>query len=321
MWRLANGRISDAWSDIAAIHRWSRLIGKDRTLVEQTVSISIDSIADQATLAVLDSPKLSADLARQIHHDLASLGERQPMADSLAGIERLAILSAVVNLYQGNIHGLGISSGQGLFFKLVDWNVVLRKLNLHFDALSAAARLADWTARKRALEAHEVRLKEIVQSIEQRRGVGGLPAWKLRSEIVGDMFVALLLPATSAACAIEDRANTQRTLTKLAAAIAVYRAEHGEYPQLLDTLVPEIVDKMPVDLYHDNPFVYRRTNNGYVLYSRGPNGRDDRGYDAKDSPSINLPPDADDLSIRLPLPKLEFPKRAKPEATAEEPTP
>jgi hypothetical protein len=308
MWHVANRRNSDAWRDISAVYRWSKLIGHDRTLVEQLVSIEIESVANRATLALLESRDTSADLARQIFKDLQAMGMRQSIANSLTGVERIANLSALLSIRDGNSDELGANPVDGVFLKAVDWNVALRKLNGHYDELSSAAKVPNWAARQQALDAHEERLKEIEQSIDKRRALSGMQAWKLRSEITGDIYVVLMLPATSAVCAAEDRANTQRTLTKLAAAIAIYRAAHGECPDSLQALVPDILDKVPADLYHENAFEYRRTNDGYLLYSRGPNGRDDRGHDAKESQAIDIPPDADDIAIRFPRPKLELPK-------------
>ena len=56
----------------------------------------------------------------------------------------------------------------------------------------------------------------------------------------------------------EDRANTTLDLTQLAAALAVYRAEHGEYPTSSMNSSPTCSPQLPVDLYHAKPFIYHR---------------------------------------------------------------
>ena len=62
-------------------------------------------------------------------------------------------------------------------------------------------------------------------------------------------------------------------------ALQAYRAEHGEYPGSLNGLVPEILPQMVDDPFNNQggPFVYRRTEDGYSLYSLGQNRRDDGG--------------------------------------------
>jgi hypothetical protein len=116
---------------------------------------------------------------------------------------------------------------------------------------------------------------------------------------------------------VEDRAFTKLELRRLAAALAVYRAEHGQYPDTLDELTPEIVPQLPLDLYSDQPFIYRRDadGQGYVLYSVYLNGVDDGGTDWRgeivkeqwvDPPHV--PVDQSDLVIRLPVPPLKLPR-------------
>jgi hypothetical protein len=122
--------------------------------------------------------------------------------------------------------------------------------------------------------------------------------------------------------AAQDRANAKLDLVRLAAALAVYRAEKGSYPHNLDELVPGVVASLPVDLYTAKPFQYRRIGDGYLLYTAGPNGQDDGGSNEQmgvyegDNPNdfsdseaetmrekIRL--GADDFAIRVPRPSAK----------------
>jgi hypothetical protein len=109
-------------------------------------------------------------------------------------------------------------------------------------------------------------------------------------------------------------------LTRLAAALAVFRAEHGNYPAKLDDLTPTILKSLPVDLYNAQPYIYRRNADGYILYSTGSNGEDDGGsneflemfegrylYDLVKSTTTKavIGTGADDISIRVPRPPLK----------------
>ena len=72
--------------------------------------------------------------------------------------------------------------------------------------------------------------------------------------------------------------RTQNALLTVALALRAYRLEHGTYPASLDALVPSYLPAVP-----DDPFAlssllhYRRTKQSYVLYSVGPDGKDDGG--------------------------------------------
>jgi hypothetical protein len=60
-------------------------------------------------------------------------------------------------------------------------------------------------------------------------------------------------------------------------AIRLFENDHGEAPKKLDDVVPQYLSTALEDPYCGNPLVYRRTNEGYVLYSVGPDGRDNGG--------------------------------------------
>ena len=62
---------------------------------------------------------------------------------------------------------------------------------------------------------------------------------------------------------------------------------HGEYPETLDALVPQFVEKLPHDIIGGQPLHYRRTDppsqssgaasGKFLLYSVGWNEKDDGG--------------------------------------------
>ena len=61
------------------------------------------------------------------------------------------------------------------------------------------------------------------------------------------------------------------------------KAEQGEYPEKLETLLPKFAPTLPTDIYTGQPFHYRRTADGqFMLYSFGPNEKDDGGVKGDD---------------------------------------
>jgi hypothetical protein len=61
------------------------------------------------------------------------------------------------------------------------------------------------------------------------------------------------------------------------AAIRRYVLAEGSPPESLAVLVPKYLSAVPQDPFGDGPLVYRRTADGYLLYSVGANGTDDGG--------------------------------------------
>jgi len=64
---------------------------------------------------------------------------------------------------------------------------------------------------------------------------------------------------------------------------------HEQYPETLSQLVPEFLDKLPTDPSSGKPLVYRRDGCGFIVYSVGPNMKDDGGKEpAKDADTEDI---------------------------------
>jgi hypothetical protein len=92
-----------------------------------------------------------------------------------------------------------------------------------------------------------------------------------------------------------DRAHQTEDNLSVAIALARYQRAHKRYPKNLEALAPKYLAQIPQDIFSGKALIYHPTNNGYLLYSVGINGKDEggRGYDDK--------PPGDDLSVRMPL--------------------
>jgi hypothetical protein len=82
----------------------------------------------------------------------------------------------------------------------------------------------------------------------------------------------------------------------LAFALAAYRADRGTYPAKLAELVPKYVAEVPKDIFIAADLHYRLEGGGYLLYSVGPNGKDDGGKGTDDRKQGE---DWDDIAVRI----------------------
>jgi hypothetical protein len=62
----------------------------------------------------------------------------------------------------------------------------------------------------------------------------------------------------------------------IAAAIEIHRRANGQYPESLESLRPYFV-RLPIDPFTGKPFIYRRQGADYILYSCGPDQKDNGG--------------------------------------------
>jgi hypothetical protein len=89
----------------------------------------------------------------------------------------------------------------------------------------------------------------------------------------------------------------QAELRTALAALAVerYRLAHGGWPKALGDLVPASITEVPSDPHNGQPLRYRRTEDGVVVYSVGPDGIDDHGALSR----VAAPPSGTDVGFRL----------------------
>jgi len=88
----------------------------------------------------------------------------------------------------------------------------------------------------------------------------------------------MLFPAFGNAVKKFAYAQSSVDLARVAIALERYRLAHGDYPDSLDALAPQFIEKIPHDVIGGQPLHYRLTDDGqFVLYSVGWNERDDGG--------------------------------------------
>jgi hypothetical protein len=338
MLHLGEGRTAEAWHDLLAIHRWARLITQAQFIIDQLVAIAVDGIACAGTNVLLSMGNLTPDLARDIQRQLADLAPSSRTAESMNFGERIYFLDATL---AGKRKGMGkflandLSSREKkpfafeiLNFVSANWNTALVDGNRWHDQLAAICLLPTHSERLLSLN----RLSGEFQQCEYRLSnpfawIAGALSFSRRSKMLANRIIAAMTSSFPMFLLAEANGRTRLQLTQLAAALAVYRAEHGIYPEALEKLVPATIPSLPTDLYNGKPFLYQRDAAGYLLYSAGANGIDDGGSNDiygtgilhgrdlpwNDDPATEklrqqIPAGADDISIRLPTPPFKLPE-------------
>ena len=88
----------------------------------------------------------------------------------------------------------------------------------------------------------------------------------------------MLFPAISATVRKIAAIQSSIDLARVACALERYRLAHGDYPETLGSLSPQLIEKVPHDIINGQPLHYRRTDGGqFILYSVGWNETDDGG--------------------------------------------
>jgi hypothetical protein len=328
MWHIGEDQPAEAWQDLIAIHRLSRLLGKSPFLVEHAISFNVAAIACEGTAALLGQDSLTNHQSELVLHDLMFLDSFSNVDDGLNS-DRLMYLDCIIHMHSGTL-----TEAPRIGLLSANWNQALRDGNKWHDRIIGATRITNYIDRKQALDAIEsdLRLLETTKAKDLR--FRNLLSRQSRSEVFSANFVSRMMPNFHAVMRSQDLANTLLDLIRVAAALAVYRAEQGEYPAALDALVPNILVELPTDLYTIQPFRYKRAEDSYLLYSVGENGIDDGGsheqynkLQGRDIAEVDesepqdwgskIPADADDISIRVPRPAFKLPEFESPPDVAD----
>jgi hypothetical protein len=295
-------RFDEAWQDLLACHRLGRLVGRGGSLIEGLVGLAIEQLACAADLVLIEHSRPDAKQVQTYVRELRALPPLPAMADQMELGERFMMLDTILMVSQSGLGGLDGGSGDDLLTTLmlrnINWDTALKTANEWYDRIAAAMRIKDRPERTRQLSALAGELTDLKKNSKPGRwssmkiilGGSRLEAGKR----VSGILVSALMPAFRKVQAASDRAEQSQRNLQVAFALAAYRHDHGRYPQKLAELAPKYLAQVPDDLFTGKGVVYKPDGKGYLMYSLGPNGKDEDGRGFFDQPA------GDDLRVRVP---------------------
>lgn len=295
MLKIGSGDLEGVWNDLLAMHRLGRLIAQGPTLIDALVGIAIDNMACTSDQILAQHEKMTGKLAQRIQQQLAALPPVGDIVECLNFGERLVYLDLaqyVARSPQEAVSALKIMIGEygdsakwvekngALLKKLakevpVDWNEVMRRGNIWFDRIVAAAHEPDYKQREKSLKKLFAEFEETHKLLSDLSALAkSLPAnekgrKRLAAKHVANSMAALLTPAVNACTNAATRSRSWNKAARLAFALAAYRHQHGGYPTKLDQLTPNFIDKIPTDPL-GNDILFASDAKGYSLTIRDP---------------------------------------------------
>jgi len=320
MLQLHEGQIDEAWQDLAACYRFARLKTQGPFVLDQILATAYNDMAFVGNAALAGHEGLSAKQARRFAADLQQLAPPPQMADVLDAGERFFELDALHTIARQDPKYLDLfgvmrdESWCDALRKLttdprMDWDEVLRLANAGQTELVDALRTMT-CAQRRAF------LKREFRKANRRGRKASSPAAVKRvlaegtspKRLAEHLFRFLSSPGVLSSdrhfiyTAIE-RIEMQTEIGRLAFCLAAYRCEHDAYPETLEQLCPQYATEIPVDVFSGGKLHYKPTEQGFVLYSVGPNLRDDGGRGQWSQPEQGDDEEIvrDDIVIRVPV--------------------
>lgn len=334
MLRVGKGKTNQAWSDLLTCRRLVRRLSS--TCYQWASGEWNEMFTDWCCWRLAYFIRITPKQAKKYLADINEIPLQASGMHIFCNEGRCEYLDAVCNQARGTTepadvfwdrlhvdrmfgHGPSLGITELVASGLVDWNQVLRLGNEHYDQLAAAAQLTTWPERRKTLLALEHNIFQQAKKPEDAKLIishnrsGGPDKNQFSMEATRRASAACLTifmgydeksPGIGLATFELDAMRSIRIeMTKIALALSAYRTEHGEYPEKLQMLVPQYVDRLPVDPFVNGPLQYRRQDKGYLLYSVGANCKDDTGPKPLHG-SFGVPGPSwaisDDVGIRMP---------------------
>lgn len=182
----------------------------------------------------------------------------------LPRLKELGAFEMIELLEVGNEDGVAgwIGGSLHILFTHPDKDQTLKEVERLYDEMEKLAAMTPASVKAQDLNTDEIFLEVMKENV----------------------FLSVLMPALARVNQIAYRGRTQAHATLVILGVMQYAKEHGQLPQSLDVLVDEgLLKEVPIDPFSDKPLVYRKSDDGFILYGVGQNFTVDGGVPGTDS--------------------------------------
>ena len=250
---LGEDKIQESWEDLLTCHRLARLVGQGPTFVEALVARSLDGRACAGDRAFLQHARLTAAQIAKMREDFDRLPPMPTLTDKLDLAERFLYLNVVSDYSRqgraslvelerfAEVEPIGAKELKSTVTSLldysastaIDWDLVLRMGNSWFDRIADAYRKPTRAAQKESLRTLDEDFRKLKTTAEDTASLDKAilgDRGKAISEGVAQVVMVMFSPRVAIEGNLDDRAMMTFELTKLAFALAAFRADSGSYP-------------------------------------------------------------------------------------------
>jgi hypothetical protein len=266
------GNIKQAVNDSIALYRFGQHILSRGVAIEQLVGVALEVKAIDVMDDFLTQTELSADELLRLQQVIET--DYDPNVAMIDwSLEKAFWYDQIQISFTDDGKGNGRPTPMGTILTVSDYKDFIKGFVTGFpDRKEVISKIDGWFEE---FEAYRAKTPYAVQFL-----------------LSGKTSIQTMVPLMqqAAAPAIQKSIeNSWRTRAEQAGHIAIlsvlrFQKENGRLPESLDELKGKgYLLKMPMDPYSDKPLVYRRTEDGFILYSVGLNFIDDGGVRGKDN--------------------------------------
>ena len=297
---LAKGKPADieaAIEDIQAIRRLACLQSRSMVPIEKFIAIASFGIAVQAEETLLANNLMSES---QLHDYQIFLVTHSCGIEAVQRIDEMDRLMALDQLQNYQIYGEKANSEFspqattevqsaviGFLLETADLAESMRTVNRWYDRYADALRQPTLRKQRDAIESLESEIRQLGVELAglKHSGIRMIRGSRSRGQWIGDVHAIRWISSMKQIFEIEVRGMMQDQILEIAFAISRYHRSQGHFPVGLEQLVPDFLTKLPIDAINDTSYDYSIESDGFLLYSFGFDGVDNKGRNAYETES------------------------------------
>jgi hypothetical protein len=283
---LGEGRQAAARDDVLTLLRLGRLLQSSYDAAG--TPYYLESNANWGLQAVLRHGTATADELRTLLEAVDAVRPMVPLWERHEWERRLGILDHLQRLARGDKevferhrplldHPWSLARSD---YAKMDFGEGMRVVNRRFDEAVTILRRKTHVERDQAIDAFRDRVRKAAPPFREQTKLFGFTLDHRpprNATEIADWLSLEKLNGMKIDSIMTVRVERDFEQARVALGLAIYRAAFGEYPEKLADLRRREVMTPAVDLCCGEEFRYRRTPDGYFLYSVGFNGIDDGG--------------------------------------------
>jgi len=252
------------------------------TLIEALVAQALWNLSDRGVIDLAMRKDLSEPQLRAIDDLMASMADKLPSGERGIKAERTVILNLLDEFCAGPASFLDLMSGSDEF------SVTSTGIARGSGWAELQLRLGRLLIPDRIIRRNLTTLYDNAEELFAEGGIRKVsgtfdPVEFIHEEVPRwDVFTWHMVASYENAAAISERTRTQHAATRAIVAIRAYQQEHdGTAPMRLEDALGKMPRDAVVDPFSGEPLIYRRTDDGWLLYSVSLNLVDDGGVEGE----------------------------------------
>ncbi|MGL6074498.1 MAG: hypothetical protein ACRC8S_10090 [Fimbriiglobus sp.] len=270
LFRIQQRDFEGAWEDVMTCQRLARLFSQGLT-IEAHLSLRIHEMSAIVLAEILHAAAWDEDHLRRKLEAWEKLPPWKPLLEMME-YDRLLNLSCleatrrdgqlskqIPLVYSGHLFKMKVTTHH------TDWNVIYRSIQKTHQKCIEIYKNPDAEIQQSSFKTMRSELKTTLSRIDSLGQFGRYFPPLFTDQELAAVFSRMIVFVNENHSFLDADRVTSQDMIRTSFALAIYRCQHGEYPESLDQLQ---LQRIPYDRFAKEPVIYAQVDEGYILASQ-----------------------------------------------------